>query len=213
MADRTTRIEIRWGNLLSFLFVSLASPVPARSFYTSALTSNSLIFCRSGNCSANNSFYYQPIGFMTATSGEYDIRSNSSVDTVGYIFDSVVHQVTNVSGAILFDDESGGNYQFAMTISLRAMFNYTLIVTTYWANITGPFSVSAAGDPPLTFFALWLWRLKTETDKSLPTLFNFCWLTEDLLSLLLLHKCSASSYHIRSFFFCALLSVGCNVYA
>ena len=126
MADRTTRIEIRWGNVLSFLFVSLASPVPARSFYTSALTSNSLIFCRSGDCSANNSFYYQPIGFMTATSGEYDIRSNSSVDTVGYIFDSVVHQVTNVSGAILFDDESGGNYQFAMTISLRAMFNYNL---------------------------------------------------------------------------------------
>ena len=143
---------IRWGNILSFWFASLASPAPARSFYASALTSNSLIFCRSGNCSVNRYFYYQPIGFTTTTSGDYDIRSNSSLDTYGYIFNSTVHQITGVSGAVMFDDDSGGYHQFRMTVSVRPMFNYTLIVTTYAANITGPFSISATGDPPLTFF-------------------------------------------------------------
>ena len=152
MADRDTLTRISWANVLSFLFASLASPAPAQSIYTSAMTSNSLTFCRSGNCSANRFFYYQPIGFMTTTSGYYDIRSNSTLDTLGYIFNSTVRQIANVSGALMSDDDSGGNRQFRMWISLLAMFNYTLFVTTYAVNITGSFSVSATGDPPLTFF-------------------------------------------------------------
>ena len=178
MADRSTVTGIRWGNVLSILFVSLASPAPARSFYTSALTRNSLYFCPGASCAANGLYYYKPIGFMTATSGDYVIQSNSTLDTYGYIFNSTVRQITGVSGALMSDDESGGNSQFLMTISVQAMFNYTLIATTFAANVTGPFSVSATGDPPLTFFALWGCSGKTEIDESLSCFCTVCWFAE-----------------------------------
>ena len=177
-ADGTTVIGVWRGNVLSFLFVSLAFPAPAGSYYTSTLTSNSLMFCRTWSCPVNRFYYYQPIGFMTTTSGNYNIQSNSSLDTLGYIFNSTVHQITGVSGALMFDDDSGEDSQFLMTISVQAMFNYTLIVTTYAANMTGPFSVSASGDPPLTFFTLWDCSGKTEIDESLSCLCTVCWFAE-----------------------------------
>ena len=91
---------------------------------------------------------------MTLTSGLFNIRSNSSLDTFGYIFNTTLHQIGNASGAVIFDDQSGGNNQFLITVYLQAMFNYTLIVTTYYPNNRGPFSVGAAGGAPVTFFAL-----------------------------------------------------------
>ena len=126
MADGFTQTGVRWGNVLSFIRASLASSVPPRSYYTSALTSNSLYFCRGENRSAYGLYYYQSIGFMTTTSGYYDIRSNSTLDTTEYIFNSIVHRMTNVSGSLISDDGSSRNNQLLMTISLRAMFNYIL---------------------------------------------------------------------------------------
>ena len=183
---------IHWGtccNVLSFLFASLATPAPAQSFYMSILTRNSLYSCPDVNCSANGLFYYQPIGFMTATSGDYVIQSNSTMETAGYIFNSTFSQIKDVSGVLMSDDDSSGYHQFLMTTSVRTMFNYTLIVTTYAANMTGPFSVSATGDPPLTFFALWGCSGKTEIDESLLTIVTSYWLTWCLLSLLRLQQC------------------------
>jgi hypothetical protein len=110
-----------------------------------------LNYCPDGDCSTNGLFYYQPIGFMTPTSGVYVIQSNSTLDTVGSIFNSTMRQITDLSVSVMDDDESGGNSQFLMTISLQAMFNYTLLVRTYFPNITGPFSVSARGDAMVTF--------------------------------------------------------------
>ena len=202
MADRTTRIEIRWGNVLSFLFVSLATPVPTQSFYTSILTRNSSYFCLGGNCSAYGLHYYQSIGFMTATSGEYVIQSNSSLDTVGYIFNSTVRQTTDVSGALMSDDESGGNGQFLMRISLRAMFNYTLLVTTSLSNITGSFSVSGGGDPPINFFALWLWRLKTDTFAQ-----SFYLLLTDMMFLVAASSASDCSVNLSYAYLLCLCSI------
>ena len=213
MPDRATRTRIRWGDVLSFLFASLASPAPTLSFYRSALTSNSLSFCRSGNCSANRLFSYQPIGFMTATSGTYDIRSNGTLDTVGYIFNYTVRQITSVNGAVMSDDQSGGSDQFSMTVSARAMFNYTLIVTTYDPIVIGPFSVIAAGDSPLTFFALWVWLLEKQIDESLSYLCTFCWFAVYLLSLLSVRLYPVSCYHMRFFFISTIILICCVIHA
>ena len=91
---------------------------------------------------------------MTLTSGLCLIQSNSSLDTYGYIFNTTVHQIANASGAVIFNDDGGGFFQFRMKMYLQAMFNYTLVFTTYYKNITGPFSVSAAGSASITFFPL-----------------------------------------------------------
>ena len=91
---------------------------------------------------------------MTLTSGNYVIQSNSSIDTYGYIFNSSVRQITNARGAFMFNDDNGGNRQFKMEIVLQSMINYTLVVTTFGRDITGPFSVIAYGTAPVSFFAL-----------------------------------------------------------
>ena len=91
---------------------------------------------------------------MTLASGLFNIRSNSSLDTFGIIFNTTVYQITNTSQVVMFNDDGGGASQFLMTIYLQAMFNYTLVVTAYYANVTGPFSVSASGNALVTFFPL-----------------------------------------------------------
>ena len=78
------------------------------------------------------------------------------------VSDDFVLQFTDVSRAMMPDDE---NHQFFMTISLRVMFNYTLIVNTYRAHATGPFSVSAISDRPITFLPRWLWRRMNKIDE------------------------------------------------
>ena len=91
---------------------------------------------------------------MTLTSGVFNIQSNGSLDTFGYIFNTTLHQIGNPSEAVMSNDDGGGASQFLMTMYLQAMFNYTLVVTTYYPNVTGPFSVSVAGQASVTFFAL-----------------------------------------------------------
>ena len=91
---------------------------------------------------------------MALTSGLLNIASNSSLDTVGYIFNTTVDQIEDVSGAVMFDDDGGENGQFLMIIYLQAMLNYTLVVTTFAIEEIGPFSVSASGNASVTFFPL-----------------------------------------------------------
>ena len=148
----------QWWIDVAFFYLSLASsPYSIQSFYTSALTSNSLTFCRVGTCASTIFFRYQPIGLMTTMAGLYAIRSNSSLDTVGFLFDTAVIQIADGSEAIRSNDDDGGDSQFLILMSLQAMFNYTLVVTTYNPNVTGPFLVSAGGNASVTFFALWFW--------------------------------------------------------
>ena len=91
---------------------------------------------------------------MTLTNGNYIIQSNGSTDTYGYIFNSTVHQISDASGAFMFNDDGGGNRQFKMATALQSMVNYTLVVTTFGRGITGTFSLIASGIAPVRFFAL-----------------------------------------------------------
>ena len=151
--------------VFSYLFLgSLASSV--ESLFESELTDNSLTICRTITC-PTSLYYYQLIAFMTVDSGLYMIQSNSSLDTFGYIFNSTVRQVTNVSDAFMFNDDGAGNSQFRMTLTLQAMLNYTLMVTTYNAGETGPFSVRAFGGSIVTFSSLWFWLEKNAMIETL----------------------------------------------
>jgi hypothetical protein len=91
---------------------------------------------------------------MASASGLYILQSISTFDTYGYIFNSTVRQNTNASGAVAFNDDGGGSGQFRIVFILEAMFNYTLVATTYSTNIRGPFLVRATGVLPIMFFAL-----------------------------------------------------------
>ena len=171
------RTRMCWGCIFVFIFTFIASPAPTRSFYTSALTNNSLYACPGLNCLANGLYYYQMIGFMTTTSGDYDFQSNCTFNIFGIIVDRIVHQATDPNVVLMSDDDVRGDTRFLMTISLQAMYNYTLMVTTYYSSTTGSFSVSAAGDPPLTFFAVWVWLWKNKIKESFFICSPTHWLT------------------------------------
>ena len=171
---------MRWAHILSFFSSFIVASGLPRACYTSALTTNSSIALRSQAGSVYGFTYYEMMGFTVAADGGYIIQSNSTMDTVGYIYNGTLRQTDNVENAWARDYDSGGNYQFRMSPFLRAAFVYTLGVTTTPLNVTGPFTVCAVGDALVTFYAIWVWRLMNEIDEPLPYLFTFYWSVEYL---------------------------------
>lgn len=45
-----------------------------------------------------------------------------------------------------FDDDSGGNSQFQLTVGMQPNTTYVLVVTAFYANVTGAFDVIASGE-------------------------------------------------------------------
>jgi hypothetical protein len=88
-------------------------------------------------------FYYQDIQLTVAVSGIYNFRSDSSVDTYGYLY-SYKFDPSNISvNMIAQDDDSGGSPQ-TDTI-------YVLVVTTFLPNITRAFSIVGSGPGKVNF--------------------------------------------------------------
>jgi hypothetical protein len=171
VVSRSSAVRIeRSANLAVFFFACLASTDPSQSLYTSALRNTSLTFCRTGSCSTTK-YYYEPIGIRAAASGLYILQSVSYLDTYGYIFNSTVRQITNASEAVASNHQGAGNSQFRFVFPLEAMFNYTLVFTTYTANTRGPFSIRAIGPLPITFFTLWIGLQKSKIDAGFLTPF------------------------------------------
>lgn len=96
--------------------------------------------------------HYQAIEIIVNTTGTYNIRSLSNIDTVGYLYKGQFDP-SNVSLNLIADnDDYQGNNQFYISAYLQAGVRYTLIVTTYGqALITGPFSVIVSGPDYVDF--------------------------------------------------------------
>ena len=187
----------------------LASPQPTvQSFYTSELTNNSLSVCGTDDCSDVDLFYYQPIGIMSLTSDVYILESVGIISNYGYIFNSTVRRITNLTrSTAVWGDQRGWGSLFPITVAVRAMLNYTLVFSTYLTSYTGPISITALGNSPLIFTSLWLWRRMNKIDESLITHLTFDWLAECLLLLFRLHKYPWSIFLNHFFFVCALFEI------
>lgn len=87
-------------------------------------------------------------------SGTYSLRSVSSIDTYGYLYNSLVDLSDPLLNLIASDDDNGGDYQFLFSAYLSSTSTYVLLVTTYNPRVTGSFSIRAAGptSPTLTPF-------------------------------------------------------------
>jgi len=68
---------------------------------------------------------------------------------------------------ITFDDDSGGDQQFRISLVLKSKKHYILLVTTFAPNVTGWFTITAVGPAPvgLTYNDLFIMLLKTTTSK------------------------------------------------
>ncbi|CAF4036671.1 unnamed protein product [Adineta steineri] len=122
-----------------------------KSQYSSALSIYSSVFNRSQSPWPSSYFYYASIQINVATTGVYTIFSNSTMDTYGYLYNDTLNPSFPDQNLMLSDNDAAPNSQFMLIITLQAMKQYTLVVTTYWAITTGTFSIIALGPALMNF--------------------------------------------------------------
>lgn len=135
--------------MCSLSFSQTVAPSMGTSTLSSALTNNSQQYCRTILCS-EVLYYYEAIEVNVLTSGNYIIQSNSTMDTLGFIFEkSKFDPRYPIQNLLLYDDDSGGSSQFLFEISLQSTTKYIIVITTYFAGVVGPFSIITTGPASL----------------------------------------------------------------
>ena len=135
-------------NIYSCVLLDAQNNNMVHSFYSSALVSNSSIFCRLSACSSGVGYYYQKIGLNVSVSGLYYIACNATIDSYGYLW-------TNSSTTYISEnDDDAGNYQFLLTYYLNSTIAYWVVATTYSTLITGNFSIVTSGPAAITYTRL-----------------------------------------------------------
>lgn len=96
-------------------------------------------------------FYYEAIILFVPINGLYYFRSDSSVDSFGYLYVNHFNRFNLSDNLLASDDDSGGNSQFLIQHQLESNKAYILIKTTYSPNITTRFSIIASGPRSVHF--------------------------------------------------------------
>jgi hypothetical protein len=82
--------------------------------------------------------------------GYYSFASNTTIGPYGYIYKSHFNPFDPSMNLIGSDDQKGCENQFKLITYLEASTTYILVVTTYYPNKTGPFSIIALGPNNIT---------------------------------------------------------------
>ncbi len=117
--------------------------------YSSALTTSSPTYQRTG-C-YGSSYYYEAIEVKVVNSGYYTLRSNSTINTYGSIYNDTFNPFSPTVNLLLEDDGRCLGDQFKLTMVLQANTKYILVVTTYFSNVTGAFSIFVSGRNNVNF--------------------------------------------------------------
>ena len=137
------------------MFLRLVTDPPIESSYSSVLTTASPRFCRGVTCSDSDSFYYftyaEVIRLNISITGLYTIRSQSSLDTFGYLYNRSYEPTYYFINLIAINDDYGRDLQFQFSSQLSADGTYVLVVTTYPQNVIGAFSIIVTGPGSVGF--------------------------------------------------------------
>jgi hypothetical protein len=76
------------------------------------------------------------------------------MDTYGYLYSGTFYPLDPSVNLLAQDDDTGGNFQFELTAFIEAGVPYTLVVTTHYTNVNGPFSVVAYGLDDVIFIPI-----------------------------------------------------------
>ncbi|CAF4317101.1 unnamed protein product [Rotaria sp. Silwood2] len=124
------------------------------SSYSSELSLNSGIFYRL-NDDIDNYYYYQAIQVHVPVSGTYIFTSDSSLDTIGFFYDTNFDPSVPTKNLVTNDDDGGDiSLQFLVEVFLEAEHPYILVVTTHGDAETGSFSISASGPAAVDFLSI-----------------------------------------------------------
>ncbi len=97
------------------------------------------------------------------TTGRYVFTSNSSMDTYGYLYNNSFDPFYPSRNLIVYDDDSNGNQQFRINVTLKSWSKYILIVTTHETQVIDSFIVKAVG--PASFYLTAINDIRSEWMK------------------------------------------------
>jgi len=95
-------------------------------------------------------YYYETVEVKVFTAGTYTLGSISSIDTYGYLYENDFIPFDPTVNLQAQDGQGCGNNQFAIRTDLQMNRTYILIVTTWFANRTGNFSILVSGPNNVT---------------------------------------------------------------
>ncbi len=134
---------------LSTLTTVGTTPFTLITIYSSTLTNNNPKFYR--RKSFRSIFYYEAIQVNVSITGTYTLKSNSTMETYGYLY---IHSFTSsniLNNLLIEDDDSGGSNQFQIKYVLQQNTQYVLVVTTYRSRVIGTFSIIGTGPGSITY--------------------------------------------------------------
>ena len=115
------------------------------------MDTHSQVYCRDRCSSADyqydfdDDYYYEMIVVNISKAGNVTIKSQSSMNTYGYLYENSFDPFDKSSNLLMEDDNSGDNEQFKMTAFLQPSTLYVLVVTTFSPHVMGHFSIIASG--------------------------------------------------------------------
>jgi hypothetical protein len=98
--------------------------------------------------------------------GDFIIKSQSSINTYGYLYESNFDPIDTSLNLFMEDDNSGSNEQFKMTAFLQPSTIYVLLATTFSPHVMGKFSIIASGPSSISLTHVSSYRTTTETSKN-----------------------------------------------
>jgi hypothetical protein len=130
-------------NSYCFVFHWTGTPAGLQSKYPSEVTEDSETYSRT--CSMSN-YYYETIRVKVVETGLYVIASTSNINTYGYIYKSNFNPFNPSENLLLEDDDTScERHQFQLITYLQTNNKYVLVVTTFFPEVTGDFSIFVFG--------------------------------------------------------------------
>ena len=101
-------------------------------------------------------WYYAPVYINVNTTGYYNIASysSSSLDMCGYIYNNSFNALVPSQNILLWNDDDAGDNQFLLSLFIDTAAKYILVVTTYYSNRTGTFSILTSQAGSINFIRM-----------------------------------------------------------
>ncbi|CAM4759723.1 unnamed protein product [Rotaria magnacalcarata] len=94
---------------------------------------------------ADASYYYKLLKVTVTTNGYYNFRTDSSIDTYGYLYQKHFNAQSTLENLVVYNDDAGGKLLFLLSYNIQSGITYYLVTTTYFPLITGLLTVVISG--------------------------------------------------------------------
>ncbi|CAF1516313.1 unnamed protein product, partial [Adineta steineri] len=121
-------------------------------YYGDSLSCSSSTFSRWSSTNDHGCYFYQANRIETSMNGFYTFFDNSSMDTIGYLYNNSFDPSRPYLNFIAPNHDGATNLQFRMSYTLQSAGSYILVVTTRRENVQGSFQITAVGPSSVYFY-------------------------------------------------------------